>query len=49
VEAEDFPTPKNLGLKNLLAHSWQVFSGMRKTYAFRIHTTEDYHNWTDLW
>ena len=29
-----FPTPKSLGLKNLLAKSWQLFSGMRKDFCF---------------
>jgi len=28
------PTPKSLGLKNLLAKSWQLFSGMRKDFCF---------------
>jgi histone-lysine N-methyltransferase SETMAR len=33
VEAQDFPNPlKCLGLKNLLAKSWQLFSGMRKDF-----------------
>jgi hypothetical protein len=41
------PPLKCLGLKNLLAKSWQLFCGMR-TSAFTIHATEDYHNWTDL-
>jgi len=27
------PTPKSLGLKNLLAKSWQLFSGMRKDFC----------------
>ena len=42
------PPLKLLGLKNLLAKSWQLFSGKRKDLCFRIHATEDYHNWTDL-
>jgi len=41
------PPLKCIGLKNLLAVMATVFWD-EKGLAFRIHATENYHNWTDL-